>query len=277
MANEQIVGLGDRFYRVERTPVRLPEGYSFGGISDVAVFNGQVVALRRQKPQLLILSLDGELVKTIMLEGVILGHGIRALGADMMAVTDIDGHQVLLLDASFRVLHRLHCNNRPRLGQPFNHPTDCARDSKGCLYVSDGYGNSQIHVFTAELTYSHSFGGAGSAEGKFSTPHSVAVLAGNRVAVADRENNRVQIFSSDGDFLSSITGVHKPMALDVYGGLIYVTDQTPRLSVFSADGELLGRCRTFSTYGHGLAQADNGSIYIADMIPDGLTKLEPLD
>lgn len=276
MTREQVVGLGDCFYRVDRTPARLPEGYSLAGVSDITVFNGQLVALRRQRPQLLVLSLDGHLVTAVTLEDVVLGHGIRALGTDLLAVTDIDGHQILLLDPDFQVVHRLHCDNRPRLGKPFNHPTDCARDSKGRFYVTDGYGNSLVHVFSPGLAFSHSFGSAGSANGEFSTPHSIAVLDDDRVAVADRENNRVQIFSAEGTWLRSITGVHKPMALEVSRGLIYVTDQTPRLSVFNIDGELLGRCRTFSTYGHGLALAGTGDIHIADMIPDGLTRLELL-
>jgi peptidylglycine monooxygenase len=59
-------------------------------------------------------------------------------------------------------------------------------------------------------------------------------------------------------------------------GGILVTDQTPRLSLFSSDGELVGRCRTFGTVGHGLGLAPDGAIFVAEMGPDMLTRLSPL-
>ncbi len=276
MTGDQIVNLGEHDYRVLRTPVELPAGVSLSAISDVAVFNEQVVVLRRRSPELLVFSLDGLFLKSVGFDDICLGHGLRALGADILALTDVDGHQVLLLDAKFDVTHILHCDNRPKLGQPFNHPTDCARDSTGRYFVSDGYGNSQVHVFTAAFSYSHSIGHAGTSQGAFSTPHALAILPDDRVVVADRENNRLQIFAPDGTWQQSIPDVYKPMAVEVIGGRIFVTDQTPRLSVFSIEGKLLGRCRTFSTYGHGMAVSAGGNIYIADMAPDGLTKLEKL-
>ncbi|KZX98516.1 MAG: hypothetical protein ACU0CJ_02655 [Sulfitobacter sp.] len=59
-------------------------------------------------------------------------------------------------------------------------------------------------------------------------------------------------------------------------GVLLVTDQTPRLSAYAPNGELIGRCRTFSTYGHGLAVQDDGTIVIAEMNPDRLTLLIPV-
>ena len=59
-------------------------------------------------------------------------------------------------------------------------------------------------------------------------------------------------------------------------GGVLVTDHTPRLSLFSADGKLVGRCRTFGTVGHGLALAPDGSIFVAEMGPDMLTRLAPV-
>lgn len=273
--SEQVVGLGDRYYRVLRSGRDWAQGITFNGISDVAVFNGAIVVLRRQSPEVLVLSLDGALLRTVTLGDVVLGHGLRALGPDLLAVTDVDGHKVLFLDAAFRECHRLDCGNRPQLGRPFNHPTDCARDALGRLYVSDGYGNSQLHVFNPDHSYRQAIGGAGTAPAAFSTPHAVVVLADGRVAVADRENHRVQVFEADGSYHSSITGLHKPMALERLGAHLLVTDQTPRLSLYAPDGTLVGRCRTFATYGHGVAATPDGTILIADMAPDGVTKLVP--
>jgi hypothetical protein len=275
--SEQIISLGRGFYRVLRSQTHWPQDVDLTGISAVAWFGGQLIALLRRTPELIVLSSHGEVRNRIALRGVILGHGLRALGPDLLAVTDVDGHQVLLLDADFKEVQRLTCGNRPALGRPFNHPTDCARDSQGWLYVADGYGNSQVHVFTPDYLYSHSFGGAGTGIGQFSTPHNIAMLQGDSIAVADRENNRVQILMPDGGVVAQIDGLHKPMGLAVLGDLLLVTDQTPRLSAYDATGALIGRCRTFATYGHGICVAPDGDIFIADMIPDGITRLSPLE
>lgn len=55
-----------------------------------------------------------------------------------------------------------------------------------------------------------------------------------------------------------------------------VSDQTPRLSAYTPNGELVGRCRTFSTFGHGLAVQRDGTIIIAEMNPDRVTLLIPV-
>ena len=59
-------------------------------------------------------------------------------------------------------------------------------------------------------------------------------------------------------------------------GLLLVSDQTPRLSAYTPSGELVGRCRTFSTFGHGLAVQRDGTIIIAEMNPDRVTLLFPV-
>ncbi|MBB3995840.1 hypothetical protein GGR95_003504 [Sulfitobacter undariae] len=274
---DQIVCLGQTFYHVLRSGRGWAVGSDFAGISDVTVFNQTLVVLCRKQPELLVLSLSGQHLRTVSLTNVILGHGIRTLGPDMLAVTDVDGHQVLLLDKDFNEIHRLHCNNRPALGRPFNHPADCAKDSEGRFWITDGYGNSQVHVFSANYEFSHSIGGAGVENGEFTTPHAVALLANGNIAIADRENNRMQVLDADGTQQFNILGLHKPMGLEVDGTTLYVTDQTPRLSAYDLQGKLIGRCRTFATYGHGVTCDHLGNIYIADMLPDGLTKLQPVE
>lgn len=280
---EQVVGLASRHYRVTRRSQVHDDQLDLNGISDLTIFNQQIVVLLRRRPELVVLTLDGELLNRISLKHVMLGHGIRALGDDLVAITDVDGHQVLLLDPDFREHHRLHCGNRPALGQPFNHPTDCTRDNQGRLLISDGYGNSLLHCFTADYRFSHSVGEAGSGEGQFSTPHAVVAWGDSHIAMADRENNRVQIFDEEHRFVRSLTGLYKPMALEVVDTGLLVSDQTPRLSLFDHSGTLIGRCRTFSTYAHGLATVTNADapsaspftqLFIADMLPDGLTRLQ---
>lgn len=167
----------------------------------------------------------------------------------------------------------------PRWGEPFNHPTCAADDADGGFYVTDGYGNSSLHRFDADRRLRYSVGTPGPKPGQFSTPHDVLVTHGGRVLVVDRENNRVQCFDSEGRVVGQmgVDTLYKPMAIaETPDGEILVTDQTPRLHLFSAEGELLGRCRTLSAMAHGVAAAPDGSIYLAEMAPDMLTRLVPV-
>jgi hypothetical protein len=267
------VALGAQRYRV--THVSDP---MLSGISDVAVIGDRIVVLRRQAPELVMLGLDGTMLgETADLPQFVCGHGLRATSASQVAATDMDGHKVVLLDDALQETARMDCAEHPGLGRPFNHPCDCTQGPDGRYYVADGYGNSAVHIFDPALRHLKTFGHPGTEAGAFSTPHCLLFDSQGRLCVVDRENNRVQLFDPEGIWLGQIKGLHKPMALALTSqGVLLVTDQTPRLSAYAPNGELIGRCRTFSTYGHGLAVQDDGTIVIAEMNPDRLTLLTPV-
>src|SRR5713226_4101159 len=147
-----------------------------------------------------------------------------------------------------------------RGGPPFNKPTNLAVAPSGDLYVSDGYGNCKIHRFTATGALIQSWGEPGTGPGQFHLPHGIGIAADGRVLVADRENDRVQIFSPEGKFLEQWTDVQRPTNFDFdREGRIYVSelwwrvgersqvrgavveDQPGRVSIFDADGRVLAR------------------------------------
>ncbi len=266
------VALGPQRYRVSHV-----DDPKLMGISDVAVTGDRIVVLRRQAPELVMLGPNGAMTgESTELPQFVCGHGLRAISANEMAATDMDGHKIVLLGSTMQEISRMDCAERPSFGRPFNHPCDCTKGPDGRYYVADGYGNSAVHIFDPELRHLKTFGHPGTEPGAFSTPHSLLFDSQGRLCVADRENNRVQLFDAEGNWLGQIEGLHKPMALALTpGGLLLVSDQTPRLSAYSPSGELVGRCRTFSTYGHGLAVNGDGTIIIAEMNPDRVTLLFP--
>ena len=86
-------------------------------------------------------------------------------------------------------------------GEPFNMPTRAVVAPSGDIYVSDGYGQHQIHQFSPDGTLLNTWGEEGAAPGQFTLPHNVFTDREDRVLVADREtNNRIQIFDPDGRF-----------------------------------------------------------------------------
>lgn len=67
------------------------------------------------------------------------------------------------------------------------------------VYMADGYGASQIHVYTRDGNYTgHTFGGKGTEHGKFQTPHAISWdPRRNQMVVSDRANHRLEYFNID--------------------------------------------------------------------------------
>ena len=103
-----------------------------------------------------------------------------------------------------------------RSGPPFCCPTDLVFSPEGNMYISDGYGNARIHKYSADGRLLLSWGDPGNGPGQFVTPHGLCVDREGLVYVADRQNERIQIFNSKGEFISEWTGVRCPnkMVLD---------------------------------------------------------------
>jgi hypothetical protein len=90
---------------------------------------------------------------------------------------------------------------RPPIPGQFRQVTDIAFDSRGWLYVSDGYINSRVAIFDNNGNIAGSFGEPGSGPGQFNTPHTIAIDAHDNVYVGDRGNGRIQVFDNSGKFL----------------------------------------------------------------------------
>ena len=178
-----------------------------------------------------------------------------------------------------------------RGGPPFNRPTNLAVAPDGDLYVTDGYGNCKVHRFRPDGTLVGSWGEPGTGPGQFYLPHGLHVAADGRVLVADRENDRIQVFSPDGQFLEQWTDVQRPtnIAMDPEGN-VYVSelwwrvgmrsmvhgdigeDQPGRVSVFDQQGRLLARwggsdrCAPGNFIApHDICVDSRGDLYVAEV------------
>ena len=155
-------------------------------------------------------------------------------------------------------------------GEPFNLPAGVAVAESGEVFVADGYANCRVHKFDAEGEHLMSWGEPGSGPGQFMLPHSVWVDSGGRVLVADRENDRLQVFSQNGRFVSlwpaELIG---PAAVFVDSeGTAFVAEHNGGLfSVLTPDGD-----RTVRWGGpqlrscHGVAGDSEGSIYFVQPV-----------
>jgi len=271
------VVLGAKKYRVQPSWACWPGGHPLATLSQVAVdSHGRVYALLRSDPPIVVFEPDGRYVMTIG-DGLILdSHGISVDPQDRIWVVDRDAHQLVAFDREGHVITRLGSRGEPRLGLPFNHPSDVAFAPDGEIYVSDGYGNARVHRFSPSGQHIDSWGEPGRGPGQFSTPHAVWVDKLDRVLVADRENDRVQVFDREGTLLTIWDDVYRPMDIFETSEGILVSDQVPRVTLFGHDGQVLGRCRPVLNGAHGIWGSPDGSIYCAEMVPPRLTRLEPL-
>ena len=147
----------------------------------------------------------------------------------------------------------------------------------GQVYIADWH-NYCIQVLNPDLTFSHSFGSYGSANGQFKSPRHIAIDSQGLVYVTDFNNHCIQKFSPDGKFVgqfgtfgSGPGQLNRPYGITIdtaATGLVYVSDD--HISVFTSDG---GFVRKFGSkgsnidqlkYPYGLAFDKDGLLYVCD-------------
>jgi DNA-binding beta-propeller fold protein YncE len=225
---------------------KLPPGYQHQDVDGVAVDSrDRVYLMTRRDARVIVYERDGSFVASWG-EGIFTPrtHGIAVGPDDMVYTVDDgdhtvrkftpDGKQVMMIGTPGKATDTGYDGKTiasiKRGGPPFNRPTDVAVAPDGEIYVCDGYGNARVHRFTAEGKLLQSWGEPGMGPGEFHLPHGIGVSPDNRVFVTDRENDRIQIFSRDGQFLDMWTHLQRPTDISFDNeGRVYVSELWWRL------------------------------------------------
>jgi DNA-binding beta-propeller fold protein YncE len=255
---------------------RLPEGWTYTQVAGVAVDSrDRVYVYNRGQHPVIVFDRDGNFVGSWG-EGVLEhAHGIFITPDDQVFLVDRFLQQVLKFTTDGRLLMTIGTRGEAsRDGAPFNHPTDVAVGSSGEIYVSDGYGNARVHKFAADGTHLLSWGSPGSEPGQFRLPHSLWVQEPDRILVADRENHRVQAFTSRGEFIEQWGGFRQPT--DFYqgrDGTLFVAELQHRVSILSRDGKVLARLGGEESREpggfvapHGVWTDSRGDLYVGEVL-----------
>ena len=173
------------------------------------------------------------------------------------------------------------------LRQPFNQPTDVAIGLGGELFVTDGYGNYLVHKFSPEGELLKTWGEPGAEPGQFALPHKLGIDRHGIVYVCDRNNDRIQRFTPDGELVDVWTGFTWPqdIFIDNRNDSVYIMESKPnpphaRLSVRSLEGKELsswdgtiGGDRVLDI-SHSICLDSSGNIYIGEIVRSpGIRKL----
>ena len=177
----------------------------------------------------------GNLLTTFGAGMFIFPHGLFVDRNDDVWVTDGQGkdgkgHDVIKFSPDGKVLMTLGkpgvAGNGP---DTFNSALRRAGIApNGDIFVADGHGgdtNARIVKLTNDGKFIKAWGQKGKAPGEFSLPHGLAMDSAGRLFVADRENNRIQIFDQDGKFLAEWRQFGRPSGVFIdKNDLIYVAD-----------------------------------------------------
>lgn len=230
---------------------QMPAGRSWGATSAVDIDRdgtsvwvaercGQNSCAGSDLPAILRFDASGTLVRSFGAGMFVFPHGMHVDREGNVWVTDgvppgagastsRGGHFVRKFSPEGKVLLTL--------GQPgtagngpdtFNQPSDVVVSRNGDIFVADGHGggtNARIVKFSPQGRFIKSWGQRGTRPGEFDTPHSIAIDSRGRVFVADRNNNRIQIFDQDGNFLEEWRQFSRPSGLYIDSDdVLYVAD-----------------------------------------------------
>jgi DNA-binding beta-propeller fold protein YncE len=261
--SDMIIVSGKYKYKFSWNWAKLPEDMKLTLISGVTCDKeGNVYALNRSEDYpIVVFDKDGNLINRISIkEPVKRVHGACMTSDEKIWFADDGGHVVRKIDKEGNVIMTIGefgkpsdtgCNNAlpsPELaksikyrGLPFNRPTKAFETDNGNIYVSDGYANVAIHKFDKDGNLIKSWGAVGNGDNEFRRPHGIWVDKFERVWVADRENDTVKIFNSEGEFIHRIDDLLFPTDFWSDGNLMYVGELDGRLSIFDLEFKLVAQ------------------------------------
>ena len=147
--------------------------------------------------------------------------------------------------------------------------------------------------FNKDGRYIKEWGKTGSGPGEFNQPHALDIDPQGRIFVADRSNNRLQIFDQEGNYIDSWKQFGRPSGLFIApDGTLLVTDsqtnektnpgairgifigniRDAKVTAVIPDPEVATQNNSNISGASGIAVDAMGSVYAADVAPHNVRK-----
>jgi DNA-binding beta-propeller fold protein YncE len=296
----------------------LPEGRSWGSTSAIyPAPDGRTIWVGERceantcvdRPELdpiLHFDLEGRLLGSFGAGLIVWPHGMHVDAEGNVWVADARGdgergHQVWKFSPDGEVLMTLGTAGVPGEGDyVFDQPSDVYVAPDGSIFVADGHGrggNNRVVKYDAAGNYLMEWGGTGYGPGEFRDPHALAMDSEGRLYVGDRANNRIQVFTQDGEHLDTWHQFGRPSGIFIdENDVIYVVDSESNRTWGNNPGFRRGMRigdvgdavvdhfipdpepdpdNAGTTFAEGVAVDAEGNVYRAEVGPEQVVKYTP--
>ena len=196
----------DLEYRAIADPLALPAGVTMGPPASVAFDSkGHMWVLNRGPQPLLEFDENEKFLRSVSDVQFTRTHGLRLDRDGNLWITDVGAHIVVKLDPQGHTLLTLGTKgqagewNEAAQARHLMEPNDLAFGRNGDIFVVQGHtpgrGDPRVLKFDKNGNFIQTWGGHGTEPGKFDVAHGIAVDSKGQLWVADRENERIQIFA----------------------------------------------------------------------------------
>ena len=276
-------------FRVEKDFFKIPTNMIMAEAVGVAINSkGHIFILNRGNHPLLEFTNEGDFVGSFGEDSPVfrIPHSIRFDAQDNLWYDGAGDNLVVKFDPKRRVeqalgrregdmawVYMTHGIERAIPGpSSFYQPTDTVVGPDGSTYVTDGYGNSRVVKFTREGNLVKYWGDRGNKPGQFNTPHNIVMDANQTLYVADRANNRVQVFDTDGNFKQEwkVGALAWSLCITPPPNQVIFVGSVGKVFKYDLNGKLMGQ---FGKLGrlpgwfdsiHALACPDEKTLYLAE-------------
>jgi sugar lactone lactonase YvrE len=278
-------------YSVAPTAVTLPDGMTMGAAASVAFdAKGQLFVLTRGDKTFFEFNPDGTFVRAFGDKLFTRSHGLRIDREGNLWATDVGGHVVVKLNREGQALLTIGTKgeagewNEAVGSRRLNQPNDVVIAPNGDVFVAQGHtpgagGDARVLKFDKTGKFIKSWGGKGSGPGQFQVAHGIAIDAKGLLWVADRENQRIQVFDQNGAFVREVKYKGLPCSIDIGRQYMYMVNgfagQVLRLDL---DGKVLaaigkpGNGPGEFGEAHMIAVSQKDEIFVADSVNAALVR-----
>jgi sugar lactone lactonase YvrE len=278
-------------YVAVANPLTFPAGTTMGAAASVAFdARGHLWVLNRGPQPLVEFDANGTFIRAFG-EGLFTRtHGLKFDRDGNIWVTDVGAHVVVKLNPQGQTLLTLGTKGEPGVwdeaagSRRLNQPNDIAFDAAGDTFVVQGHtagptGDPRVLKFDKSGRFITSWGGKGKEPGKFEVAHAIAIDAKGLLWVADRENQRIQIFDGGGTFVRELKYAGLPCAVDIGNQFVFMVNgfagQVLKLdlngTVLAATGKAGKGVGEFGE-AHFIAVSPKGELWVADSVNSAVQK-----